>query len=356
VEAGVKTKPTVWFLVLGISTYSGDQRAFASTAEGELLLQKLVAANRWDEVRHIRSKFDARILPAASPKAEPLRRIGGSVETIVASDRLSWVKQNDPIDGAAASRIATLSLPERRICWNEGRFVQYTESKKIIDRSASIDRGLTEGGWFLDGSVPLDFDADRPILTPAIAAQSGRVDPQVIGEQVGGVDCRKLTVSGDGWVWSIWVAPDRGFNFAKYELAIKADPIRKRLASDWTVDGIEFQQAKDGRWFVSGGTLAVAGLTSKAGKPTILVTRVTRELVEPLAEVTKSEAFAPPAIPDETVVYWDRTDDKGEDLPPSGIDYVWRKGKVEPLHDPKVVDDIKQQIEQVKKQAKPTGE
>ena len=318
----------------------------------EELLRNTIRASDWMASAHFKVSFEASsVVKAEDGTVERHHTSSGQVEIITDGPRLRYVKQNADRDGVPGMRMEVLVTPERRLMWVEDDFVQYTESPILIASAAALDRTLNEASWPLEGRVPLD--RKRPVFDLAGALEEGKPLPEVVDEVVNGIPCKKVTVHGDGWQWECWVAPSRGYGLAKQVFVAEAREKVGRAAFRSTVDHVTFKEVNDAstgtsRWLAEAGTIEIASPGTKSTRITTI--EVKRTAINLTPDYTELRAFETPQIPDGIEVLLETPDDQGQAAPRGPLRYVWKGGRVEPLHDPATIDRIRKEIEKAREE------
>jgi hypothetical protein len=307
----------------------------------EPLFAKAVDACRWTRTMHVMLDFQATIVRTRPTGTDAPRTFSGAGEIETSDGRLHVIKQNSAANGAG--RFETLVTPQFRVYWVRDGFVQYTESPQVIKNAAILDRGMAEMGWFLDGV----FTENVHGLTDLAAlGRLGKIQPEVGDERRDGLDCKRVQVMGDSWNLRIWIVPSRGCNFAGYEFDSPANSSPQPSQLHIVVDAIQFQQATDGTWLISGGRLTRREVAA-SGEVTVSKVVVKRSEIDRSPDFGKLKAFDLPPIPNGTEVLLSEADKDGKPVPRnSGLKYMWKDGAAVPAYDPRLIERIRQQLQQ----------
>jgi len=327
--------------------------ADASDLSPDQLLRKAVDATTWTGNMHLRLDFRTRPYGWATadiPAGVTFHELSGSGEIYASGDRLRILKQNADLNGYKGAYVDTLVLPPRRIMWVKNGSVQYSESQPIIEHTASLDRGSPLMGWFLDGVLT---DQIYHPFTFSTALRIGKVQPNAPEETLAGIPCRVVDVVGDSWELHVWVAPSRGYNFARYKFDSEANPKIKRAEFHTDIDQIQYEQLANGTWIIQGGRLLNLAPDSHGGQHGD-ETVVNRTSIDVSPDFEKLKAFELPPIPDGTPVFIRKADGDGNEIKDdSGVENVWKDGKVEsgPAFDPKVIEQMRKALDDDSKTA-----
>jgi hypothetical protein len=271
------------------------------------LLEKCADAARWANHAHVKIEIESSV--TIDGQSRPPRKF--SVERFSDGDRLRILYHNFEPNGEVGSRFDLLVTPRVRIFWKpngplEDQSVDFSAAPDNIPGAAEFDRAAATFGWFLDGAIGV---APYRRFAPEIAAQKGKIQDTVEDERVDGLDCKQITVSNDAWVYRLWVAPSRSFNFARITFDHQPMPSR---ADQYhiTVGDVQYEQLPSGKWLIVGGTYALHTLQNIRGVYEYHVAaRRTEFDLAPDFEMLR--AFDAPAILNGTSVGWYRFDENG---------------------------------------------
>ncbi len=297
---------------------------------------KAIDATSWTSNAHIRFSFVYRSIGDFGPGVK--EEGSGTGEILVSPEALRSIRIHAPDKAGAGAHVETLVQPGRRVLWVKGSRVQYTESKAVIESAAGFDRGLNFMGWFLDGAFT---DQIYHPLTFEVAIANGRVDPNIRDEKIGDMNCRVVSVLGDGWVLQVWIVPERDHNFARYRFVSKETAGSTRKAFRVDVDDVRFEAQPDGKWVVKSGRIRNLVTDPEHGERGNEVV-VDRTFIDLSPDFKVLGAFEPIPIPDGEPAILEEADEKGKRLPPSGIRLMWKDGGLAPAYDPKVVEEIRE--------------
>lgn len=244
---------TFGLLVVGWSAIAvGGATTTATVDSPEQLLDKLDQAIAWTANSAIKMDFRDVETRLDTKRSRGQTITTGTVAVYQASDdRLRL----EVVYAETRERENALILPGRVIQWSSDPsrwHVDYTESPTMILSHSAGCRGATRYGWFLDGAVCYSGKetAGLKLVHLAGLARLGRISPELARERVGDLDCFVITSVRDDDFCRIWVAPSRGYNFAKFMWA----PSPKRAAiigeSRQVVDDVQFGRIWGDRWIV----------------------------------------------------------------------------------------------------------
>lgn len=313
-----------------------------STAE--VLLRKAADASGWMRSAHVKLEFQAtRLKPIDAQAARPPGNKGWG-EIWQSGPYLHVIKQNVEEDDSEGARVEILRTPQRRICWQKGTIVQYTESPAVMKKSESLDYGFHELGWFLNGVFPNQV---HPLFRLSNAGELGRVQPTVGEEQLGDLACHVVDITGDSWSLRLWIAPQRDYNLAKLSFNCQANPKLRYKEQRIVIDDIGYRQMESGAWVVESGTFRYHTLDHAPDRERQIEIHVRRTTIELNPDFEKLNAFALPPIPNGEKVHRTEVDAQGKEVDVyAGIKHIWKDGAIVPAYDPEFIQRVEKLIKQ----------
>lgn len=331
--------PTTKFaalVIMAMFTVASDGAVENATSSPRQLLRAASAAMNWTKHSHTESTL--RFTFTTRGDNGRLGKPGGTTakyDLFQDGDRLRMVQQNASEHGYAGAHVVLLITPQRRIAWVKNDYVLYTKSNEVIKQSAGLDRAYAGYGWFLNGV--LSDRGGAPVFDFAAAARLGNISPVVHEGKIGGLSCKIVDVSTDSWKLRVWIAPSRGYNFAKFTFSTASAGHQE----DIIVDDVSYKHLRGSKWVIQSARYrqhySVGGHVEQSKEIT-----AKRTLIDLAPDFAKLGAFNLPPIPNGQEVGIQVADKNGKTKPSSGLKYMWENGKVVRAYDPKIVNQIRQ--------------